>query len=678
MRVFGFSKAVILTVAILLSGTAALAQENGVDEFQAFRNKLNSNKAAQSPLGPSGSLSRGKIAIDTQSQPSKEMQALMKEESVAMANEPILFDGMTEEERVIAIQNAVARMKKLGGLTTSEKPEHAEDIVANSKIVSVTVYDRSATVTRSAEFDLPAGKHEVVFNDLPLTANFDTLRADGHGQAKVTLGAIITRRNVAVDTVTPEQREAYHALQPLLDQRQALLVQVPPLDAQADFVKSASVPAASIISNSVAQQDVKPEQLLAASKALYSTLADVAKQKEDIRLKLRDLDLAIEKNSRRFMAVQPVKAGFSASVPLESEKPTHFTLQISYQVVNATWQPVYDARLATAGKSGLELVQFGSVRQQTGEDWTNVDLTLSTSKPTRAATMPDLSSLWVTATEPVDYSRAGSAMPMTLSASQEDKLAVPAAAPGGADPLQEWRAKAEARRMQIEEAAPPPEENASFTSATLNTGGYVNEYKIPGPATIAADNSETKLMIGTFPLESRLQIQIRPQVSTDAFLASHAVLKGDAPILPGPASLFRDGAFVGKLDLPLLRPGMATDIFFGADDRVSVKHQTLKDERGQTGMIAKDNSLERDVVTEIENLHKEPVDIVLSEVIPTSRSDKLVLNILEDETTAGYTTDDEHTKGLLRWQATLPPQGKKEFKLGWRLNWPKELNLQGL
>ncbi len=53
-----------------------------------------------------------------------------------------------------------------------------------------------------------------------------------------------------------------------------------------------------------------------------------------------------------------------------------------------------------------------------------------------------------------------SAMPIVLAPSQEDKLAVPPSpAVAGSDPLQEWRAKAEARRMQIEEAAPPPEEN---------------------------------------------------------------------------------------------------------------------------------------------------------------------------------------------------------------------------
>ncbi|MDE1151379.1 MAG: TrbI/VirB10 family protein [Micavibrio sp.] len=51
-------------------------------------------------------------------------------------------------------------------------------------------------------------------------------------------------------------------------------------------------------------------------------------------------------------------------------------------------------------------------------------------------------------------------MPIVLGNSQQDKLDVPPvqAQPQG-DPLQEWRAKAEARRLTLEEQAPPPEES---------------------------------------------------------------------------------------------------------------------------------------------------------------------------------------------------------------------------
>lgn len=173
-------------------------------------------------------------------------------------------------------------------------------------------------------------------------------------------------------------------------------------------------------------------------------------------------------------------------------------------------------------------------------------------------------------------------------------------------------------------------------------------------------------------------MQICPQITTDAYLATHAVLKGESPLLPGTASLFRDGAYVGKLNLPLLRPGAATDIYFGIDDRVAVTHKTLKDERGQTGLIDKDNSLDRSFLTQIENLHKDPVDVVISETVPASQNEKLKIEIVEADTTEGYKADNDNTKGLLKWSFSLKPQEKKDVKLGWHLGWPKEFNLSGL
>lgn len=55
--------------------------------------------------------------------------------------------------------------------------------------------------------------------------------------------------------------------------------------------------------------------------------------------------------------------------------------------------------------------------------------------------------------------RGGSAMPIPIGKPQDDALTLPPAAKQEAgDPLQEWRAKAEARRLSLENEAAPPEE----------------------------------------------------------------------------------------------------------------------------------------------------------------------------------------------------------------------------
>jgi uncharacterized protein (TIGR02231 family) len=185
-------------------------------------------------------------------------------------------------------------------------------------------------------------------------------------------------------------------------------------------------------------------------------------------------------------------------------------------------------------------------------------------------------------------------------------------------------------------------------------------------------------MVGTFATDSTLEIHVKPQLSTEAFLVAKAKLKSESPILAGQVSLFRDGAFVGKSNLPLLRPDEEHALFFGADDQVSVKRKILMDEKTEGGVILRDNVQERHFITEIQNLHSKPVTIVVKESTPVGRNDKITTDIVDNATSSGFTQDTANIKGLLRWEFKLDPKAKKDIKLGWKVTWPKDENISGL
>jgi uncharacterized protein (TIGR02231 family) len=135
---------------------------------------------------------------------------------------------------------------------------------------------------------------------------------------------------------------------------------------------------------------------------------------------------------------------------------------------------------------------------------------------------------------------------------------------------------------------------------------------------------------------------------------------------------------VGQTHLPLLRPGQESDLAFGVDDQISVKRRTLKDERGEAGMLAKDSVVERHFVTEIENLRNKPVKIVVLETIPESQDEQIRAEVVTSTTTPGYMKDTQNVKGLLRWEVPLAAKQKSEVKLGWRVSWPKGENISGI
>ena len=270
------------------------------------------------------------------------------------------------------------------------------------------------------------------------------------------------------------------------------------------------------------------------------------------------------------------------------------------------------------------------------------------------------------------------------------------------DPLEEWRQKTEARRLAMEqESVPeqagyePPEvvpmvqpihpqptvrwdyRKATFYPARIDAGGFVSQYKIAVPSTVLSEGGEVRVMVGESAIEGELQVLVRPERDTRAFIVFSSRLKGDSPLYPGKASLFRDDSYAGQVNLPLVRPGQLQNIYFGVDDRVSVRQNTVRNEQQESGFVSPDNIIEREYVTEIENLHDDPIKLVVEQAVPASRNEKLVLSVSKDKTTQGFTVDTENKKGLLQWNLEVPAQTKHELKLAWKLSWPKDFVLTG-
>ena len=315
----------------------------------------------------------------------------------------------------------------------------------------------------------------------------------------------------------------------------------------------------------------------------------------------------------------------------------------------------------------MELVQYGAVSQRTGEDWSDIALTLSTARPHRGAALPDLSPIWISIMRSMN--KVSNAYSKSAMSRNEDRIAQAISGQSSALPL-----SIDASRGRIA----PEMEEAVIQTAEIDTGGFTAEYNIPGPSDVLADGSESKLLIGRFDTDSTMEIHVKPQISADAYLATKTMLKGEAPILPGTVSLFRDGAFVGQSSLPLLRPGKDTALYFGIDDQIEVTRNILKDEGGESGLLGRDNNKERHVITEINNLRSKPVKLVVQETVPVSKDEKIEAKILPDETTAGYEKDTDNIKGLLTWNQDLAAKTKTDIKLGWNVSWPKDTQIIGL
>src|SRR5205807_2690212 len=116
----------------------------------------------------------------------------------------------------------------------------------------------------------------------------------------------------------------------------------------------------------------------------------------DAERKQRELDREIARLESDKAQKPPSK--LEVRIEVAAAAATRATLRVTYAVRNARWTPLYDARLDTGTKDrkpALELVRRAEITQNTGEDWSNVALAVSTVRTARGGGAPDLNSLIV-------------------------------------------------------------------------------------------------------------------------------------------------------------------------------------------------------------------------------------------------------------------------------------------
>ena len=268
----------------------------------------------------------------------------------------------------------------------------AAEQIAQVAPVEVTVFAQQARVTRKATVDLPAGRQDVRFVGLPISADPRSFTADVTGGAELT--GIDHKRVTARDVADARVQELEAKLLALRDQRQAAADDVASWDAEIAALAHARGEAGKALSAQLLVGDKAPER----ARALRASLsAEDAKARDARRLaavRVRDLDLQIG-------ALQRERDGLGSGVPdtydaivhVELTKPTRVTVSLDYLVGGAGWTPQYDLRGDGSGKVAMSLSAL--VTQSTGEDWSQVKLAVSSARPDRGTTVPLLDPFWL-------------------------------------------------------------------------------------------------------------------------------------------------------------------------------------------------------------------------------------------------------------------------------------------
>src|SRR5262245_14130413 len=271
----------------------------------------------------------------------------------------------------------------------------AADLPAEAAIRAVTVFPDRAQVTRVVEATLPAGASTLGIDHLPASLLPDSVRVSGEGADSVMIGSVETKPFFQVAAVGEQERQLQEDIQKLQDQRRSAEDRVAALQVQLDFIGAIGREMPNRANDQIVRDMMDPERWQQAWSALSGGVAQARDGIHAAEMEMRDIDARIAQKNQELGQIRTGQtASMVARINLEAKAPGSVHLRLSYQLPNATWRPIYDARLdSEAGKVGL--TEIGEVQQRTGEDWSGVKLTLSTARPAVGADLPDPSTWFI-------------------------------------------------------------------------------------------------------------------------------------------------------------------------------------------------------------------------------------------------------------------------------------------
>ncbi|WP_455372142.1 mucoidy inhibitor MuiA family protein [Limibacillus halophilus] len=519
-----------------------------------------------------------------------------------------------------------------------------------SAVEAVTVYPQGARVTRKLSLTLEPGVSE--FELTGLTAEIDpaSLRVEG-APSWVSIASVESSLRYLEDAREEEARVLQARIEALGDQRRALEHQRQVAAKQLQLLDSVIVQAARPATKGEGElAPPDPAHLRNLLALIGEESARALAQQREAEQGLREVEKALQRAQAELNQLSGrQEETLSVTLALESRGSGEAELQLVYQVSSASWRPLYDLRLDSEA-SELTLVQLAEVTQSSGEAWEQAAITLSTSQPGRNAALPD---------------------PQTWFLDAHYRRKALSEAPRASDELY-LKDEKNALLGQGQAAAEPEEER----EVQLIASEFAAEFVVPGRVTLPADGSAHKLHLLESVSPVALAAKAFPKISRTAHLTGAFTHEGEAPLLPGVASLFRDGAFVGRLGLPLLRPGEERELDFGLDDRIAVDYRFIEGEKGFTGLINSRQRERRAFEIEVTNHHAQPIEITVFEQLPVALHEDIDVTLL-DETTRPSVIDYEDRKGVIAWQGPYQPGETRKIRFAYLVSFPEDLPVAG-
>jgi hypothetical protein len=592
-------------------------------------------------------------------------------------------------------------------LVDSPEPAKAEapPKIAASRIVHVTVYPDSALVTREVEVPAGAGTVELVVSPLPERTVNSSLYSENADGIRVLTTRFRTR---------PVKENTREEVRKLEDEIKKLQATSRKLQADMEACKQnmgllGKLENFTTVSTQHATEKGKldSEATIALAKylmdgrgektkemvALQQQMESNAEQLEFVQRKLREMSAGTSKTER------------DAVIVVDKANAAAGQVRLNYLVDAASWRPQYKLRAGKDLKANVQLEYLAAIVQQTGEDWQNVNLVLSTAQPMLNAAPPDLKMLAVAVVPkgtPMGGTIVRAPQPMPNMPAQQGQP--PANKSYGAIPNPQGlitSADLDNTAKQLRQQAQQElnQKNAFAGNTIWNYAGALDQandlilnpdgrvtgkvkprihregpsvtYHLNARLTVPSRNDEQVLEVAKLDMAPEYYYKAVPVLTPHVYRQASLTNKSKHVLLPGEATMYNDTDFVGRMDLPLVAIGEQFTVGFGTEPQLQVNRQMIEKSRAMQGgnqvlkyeyrllvNSYKPDRIKLQVWDRLPYAENETMGVSLVKATPEISKDSMYLR-------------EERPHNLLRWDLDVDPamNGEKaqtiqyEFKL---------------
>lgn len=533
-----------------------------------------------------------------------------------------------------------------------------EEEIIKSTISNVTVYSQGAQIFRKANYSVKTGITKIIVDGVcnGIDANSLQVKATGSivildskyslyypSPKEVNLEGLPLKVRQDIDKLQDSLSNLNFDLQSIQDEIDVLNATKSILSNNGAIKGQGKVnDSINLLKQAIEFYQVKMTEINVKLHVLNRKKSEKNSVKAKMNERLSQLQNYQNKNQLNPKSTGPIPR---ITITVQASAPIAGKLDLSYLVSKAGWVPLYDLRSEIA-TSQVNLNYKANVFQNTGIDWENVRLTISTNNPYQNKTMPTIHPWYI---DYQTYRSQKSAAPATINNMQTGVMYDQAKSRGY-------------------ESADEKDEQAFTSNQFVKVVDQLisAEFQIDLPYTIESNNEQHMVLIKNIDLKANYKYYTVPKMDRSAYLVAQISKLDELQLVPAKANIFFDGSYIGETYLDPSSLDDTLNLSLGKDPNIIVKRTLLKQECKEKIV---GNTIEKTFayLIEVKSLKSSTVDIVIQDQMPITQNGDIIIEMIDnDKATYNPIT------GLLEWSSKLKSKENRQIKLVYKVKYNKD------